>query len=108
MKIKDYFFARFGIMGVSITSENLAMFLTANGTDGEMDFSEALKNDLDKVFLKVVFDLLVAPNVSEDDFSISYDKNSLKEWYKVECKRLGVEDLFSGLDSGVEDMSFLA
>lgn len=108
MKIKDYFFARFGIMGVSITSENLAMFLAANGTDGEMDFSEALKNDLDKVFLKVVFDLLVAPNISEDDFSISYDKNSLKEWYKVECKRLGVEDLFSGLDSGVEDMSFLA
>lgn len=108
MTIKDYFLARFGIIGVSINSENLAVFLKANGVNIDENFQESMKNELDKNFAKVVFDLLIMPKVSEDDFSIEYDKDSLKEWYRMECKRLGVKDLFTGLDSEIEDMSFLA
>ena len=52
---------------------------------------------------------LALPNVSEGDMSISYNREGLVQFYKAECKRLGVEDVLSKTNQPkVRDMSFLA
>lgn len=108
MTIKDYFQAKFQIIGIPIDLNQADNLIIAQGIDSAKEFSAETKPDTDKVFLNIVFDMLARPNISEDDFSISYNKDALITWYKAEAKRLGVEDLISGINCEVQDMSHLA
>lgn len=64
--------------------------------------------ELDKKFLEIVRMILITPDITEDDYSVKYDRKALKEWYSAECVRLGVPNLIDKGIAVVKDMSYLA
>lgn len=107
MTIQDYLKNKISMLHLPITDENLLSFSESRGMQSNQeikDFKEA-----DVLFLEIILMVLAMPNISEGDMSISYDKVGLRQFYKAECRRLGVEDILSKANTPkVRDMSFLA
>ena len=94
MTIQDYFQGKVGLLQVPISVENLGLFLQSKGLNTDEEIGNF--KDMDILFL-------------EGDMSISHNREGLVQFYKAECKRLGVEDVLSKASQPkVRDMSFLA
>lgn len=109
--VKDYFRTRLKIMKIGISADDIDSLLIIKGIDGESDFSvfsNDEKKDIEISYLSLILDLLVHPNISEDDYSISFNKDALEDWYRAECSRLGVENEIDKGSGIIRDMSFLA
>ena len=107
MTIKDYFQGKVGLLQVPISVENLGLFLQSKGLNADEEIGNF--KDMDILFLEIILMLLAQPNISEGDMSISHNREGLVQFYKAECKRLGVEDVLSKASQPeVRDMSFLA
>lgn len=107
MTLRDYIQKKSSIIGLVMSSEAIDDFVLVNGF--ALDYQAENISDYDKVFLNLVLSLLLRPNLSEGDYSESFDRDSILKWYKLECARLGVEDLVSeSIEPSVEDKSYLA
>ncbi|MDY3344395.1 hypothetical protein PG326_03930 [Riemerella anatipestifer] len=106
--VKGYFLAKMKILGITIPDESLDVFILSNEMDGEALVSPDDSKNLDKNILEIILALLIKPDVSEDDYSIKYDRSAIMNWYAMECKRLGVPNLLESGKNEVRDMSFLA
>lgn len=90
-----------------MSSEAIDDFVSVSGFD--LDYQVSNISEYDIVFLNLVLTLLIRPDISEGDYSEKFNKDSILKWYKLECARLGVEDLVSGvIQPSVEDKSYLA
>lgn len=105
MTIKEYFNNRNKRLGINMENSQVDTYILSFGLDGNEQVSDS--NKLDIAYMDLVKDLLLLPNISEDDYSISYNRDSLLSWYRLEAKRLGIDDSLSS-DNQVQDMSFLA
>lgn len=106
--VKDYFQIKSKDLGITISEQRMNVFLLSNSLNGEMNVTPESAKELDKSFLGIILNLLITPDISEDDYSVKYDRKAIESWYAAECIRLGVQN---GLNKGknqVKDMSFLA
>lgn len=103
MTLLEYFEKKTSVLGLDLSVQALTDLIEINGgvvTDEMTD-----KDVADVMYLEVIRSMLLSPSsVSEGQYSISYDKDALVEWYKIESERLGVDPGFGS----VKDMSFLA
>lgn len=107
MKLKDYIQKKSSIIGLGVSVEAVEDFILINGFGLEHESEDI--SVFDKLFLNLVLMLLVKPDISEGDYSETYNRDSVLKWYKLECARLGVEDDYtSSLQPKVRDKSYLA
>lgn len=106
--VKDYFLAKMRTLGITMPDESLKVFLLSNALDENTIVLPDDAKELDKNFLEIILNLLITPDVTEDDYSIKYDRKSIMNWYAMECKRLGISNRLSDGANEVKDMSFLA
>lgn len=107
MTIQDYLKNKISMLHLPITNESLMSFSESKGITTNQEITDF--KAVDVLFLEIILMVLAMPNVSEGDMSISYDKEGLRQFYKAECRRLGVEDVLSKATTPkVRDMSFLA
>ncbi len=50
------------------------------------------KKEVQIAIVEYIPTLLLRPNVSENGFSISWDKRALRDFYSLRCKELGLKD----------------
>lgn len=87
MTTHEYIKERFEAMEVYLTESELL--------DIYPDCEEMYNVDIRTLQLAVlnfIHYLLLKPNVSEGGVSVSWNANDLKDFYKLECMRLGVEN----------------
>ncbi|OPB98929.1 hypothetical protein BAS10_04475 [Elizabethkingia meningoseptica] len=103
---QNYFKSKLSLLGITMSDQDLEIFFLSKEvipTDSLTD-----PKQMDVLFTEIVLGLLVRPDISEDDYSIKYNKDSLEAWYSFECTRLGIENLLKKGESEVKDMSFLS
>ncbi len=103
MTVLEYYQKRSSVLGLNFSTQALTDFIEVSGlaTGDTMDD----KDEYDAFYIDIVKGLLIQPqSISEGQYSISYDKKALMDWYLMEARRLGVSP---GIGE-VRDMSYLA
>lgn len=109
MTLKELYKHKLSFLQISISEEKISDFLASKQVDENEEVSKDVSKEKDTLFLELILSLLVAPNISEDNFSISYDRNYILQWYAIECERLGVKNLLKESEKPkVKDKSYLA
>lgn len=103
---KDYFQSRLRRLSITMSDEDLEVFFVSKQMTGSSDLTKP--DDMDKALMEIVLELLITPDISEDDYSIKYDRKALESWYAMECTRLGIENLLNKGKVQVKDISSLA
>ncbi len=103
---KEYFQSKLRRLSITMSDADLDVFFASKQIDGAFDLTKP--DDMDKLFTEIVLELLITPDISEDDYSIKYDRKALESWYAMECSRLGMEDLLKKGKVQVKDISYLA
>lgn len=103
---QSYFNSKLNLLGITMSDQDLEVFFLSKDINPADSLTDP--KQMDAVFTEIVLGLLVKPDISEDDYSIKYNKDSLEAWYSYECTRLGIENLLKKGESEVKDMSFLS
>lgn len=103
---KDYFQSKLRRLSITMSDADLDIFFASKqiNASGNLDKPD----EMDTAFIEIVLELLAKPDISEDSYSIKWDRKALERWYSLECKRLGIPDLLKDSDLEVKDISFLA
>lgn len=103
---KEYFQSKLRRLSITMSDADLDVFFASKQIDGAQDLIKP--DDMDKFFTEIVLELLIVPDLSEDDYSIKYERKALESWYAMECSRLGIDDLLKKGKVQVKDISYLA
>lgn len=103
---KEYFQSKLRRLSITMSDADLDVFFASKQIDGAFDLIKP--DDMDKLFTEIVLELLIIPDISEDDYSVKYDRKALESWYAMECSRLGIGDLLKKGKVQVKDISYLA
>lgn len=106
--VTDYFQSKLKTIGINFSDADLAVFMTANAVNAADSVSSDTAKVYDKAFMEIVRAILITPDISEDDYSVKYDRKAIREWYAAECVRLGIPNLLNKGANQVKDISFLA
>jgi hypothetical protein len=91
MEIKEYIRQRFGAFGIQLSDADLLSI--------SMEQGEVTQDNISKIEVAIVRyipNLLLRPNsISESGFSMSWDKQGMKDFYSIKCKEYGLEDLLN-------------
>ena len=95
MTIGNYIKAKFNLWSVELSDDfiNLELYrINLNAAD-----NMTATSNVDEFYYNVIPDLLLMPsNVSEGGFSISYDKEAMKNFYSMIASKLGKPNVLSG------------
>lgn len=96
MNVSDYITQKIGSFGMNLSEADL-LDMTLNSLislDDEITQDNMI--EVNKAIAAFIPSLLARPaSVNESGFSISWDKDGLKEYYAMLCKQLGLENVFS-------------
>lgn len=103
---KDYFKSKLSRLSITMSDADLDIFFASK----QINESGTLEkpDEMDVAFTEIVLELLAKPDVSEDSYSVKWDRKALERWYSIECNRLGIPNLLTKSDLEVKDVSFLA
>jgi len=91
MTIGDYINSKLSIWGLELPNDFMEVELSKLSTSLNSDFNEP---KADEFFYNTIPVLLFSPSsISEGGFSISYNKEGVKEYYTFLAGKLGKEDL---------------
>ncbi len=88
MTTKEYIIQQFGSFGIQLSEAELVDLCNGKTDEPYLDN----KKDMQIAIVKYIPTLLLRPNVSENGFSISWDKKALRDFYSLRCKELGIKD----------------
>lgn len=105
---KEYFQSKLRRLSITMSDEDLDIFFAVKQIESSSYLEKP--DDMDKLFTEIVLELLAKPDISEDSMSIKWNRTSLENWYSIECRRLGIENLLLPVVNKitVQDISFLA
>lgn len=106
MTIKDYITSKFQTFGINLSEADLIDISMTVSLDDELTVDN--KNDVYMALaISVIPQLMLRPkSIGEQGFSVSYDKDSLKEYYAWLCKTLDIDDELNDI-SRITDASNL-
>ena len=98
MSVAEYIQSKFQSFGVTI-SEAETLEMSINGCiDLSADLSVENMKAVSVAMTEFIPSLLLRPqSVGEGGFSMSFNAQSLKDFYGSECLRLGIDNLLSGV-----------
>lgn len=97
MTVKEYISGKFRKFGIQLSEADLlGMSLKAN-----VDFGEEMSQDnitaVEVAMARFIPELLgCAASVSESGFSMSWDKQGIKDYYAMLCRQYGLKDELNG------------
>ncbi|RKT01100.1 DUF6706 family protein [Chryseobacterium defluvii] len=103
---KDYFQSKLRRLSITMSDEDLDVFFASKQITESGDLDKP--DQMDIAFTEIVLELLVKPDISEDSYSVKWDRKALETWYSIECSRLGIPNLITQGKDEVKDISFLA
>lgn len=106
--VKGYFISKLSSLGIEMSESDLSMRLLPWEINEDEAINAETAKEADKKFLEIILTLLVRPDISEDDYSVKYDRGAIVKWYNAECVRLGIRNPLMQGALQVKDMSFLA
>lgn len=92
MSIREYISLRFASFGVRLSE---ADFIDISLTESlNINDSVTLENkeSVEKAYVQYIPTALTAPIISEGGMRVEVDKDGLREYYKIMCYRLGLEN----------------
>ena len=89
MTVSEYIVSEFSEFGVKLSDNTLNALLIDNGIDSNTEYDPTIAK---KVIAGYIPKLLLKPQMSEGDFSIKYDRDSIISYYNVICGELGIEN----------------
>lgn len=88
MEIKEYIRQRFSAFGIQLSDADLLCISMEEGEITEDNISK-----IEVAIVRYIPNLLLRPNsISESGFSMSWDKQAMKDFYTLKCKEYGLED----------------
>lgn len=108
MTILEFIMERCKKLSLPFKKEEVEVHLLLAELDPESEITKEIKLKSDKIFLDLVYDLLITPDITEGDYSVKFDRGAIKDWYSAQCSILGIEDLFLKKSDIVKDLSYLA
>ncbi len=88
MKIKEYIRQRFEAFGIQLSDADLLCI--------SMEEGEVTQNNISKIefaIVRYIPNLLLRPSsISESGFSMSWNKQAMKDFYSLKCKEYGLEN----------------
>jgi len=98
MKVAAFIQDKFQSFGITVSeAETLEMSING-GIDLNADLTAENMKAVSVAIAGFIPSLLLRPqSVSEGGFSMSFNAQSLKDFYSSECARLGIENLLSGV-----------
>lgn len=88
MEIKEYIRQRFSAFGTELSDADLLCITMEEG--------EVTKDNISKVevaMVRYIPNLFLRPNsISESGFSMSWNKQAMKDFYSLKCKEYGLEN----------------
>ena len=91
MEIKEYIRQRFGAFGIQLSDADLLSISMEQGKVTQDNISR-----IEVAIVRYIPNLLLRPNsISESGFSMSWDKQGMKDFYSIKCKEYGLEDLLN-------------
>ena len=95
MTIGNYIKAKFNLWSVELSDDFISLELSRVNLRFEEDMTAT--SNVDEFYYNVIPDLLLMPSsVSEGGFSISYDKEAMKNFYSMIATKLGKPNVLSG------------
>lgn len=105
MTVLDYFLNKNTVAGIDMPDSQAEVFIISHGMVSTDPVLPTISKEVDIAWLASVALILVRPDISEDDYSIKFDRASVLKFYHLESARLGIENEFL---STVVDKSYLA
>ena len=105
MTIGEYFTSRGEMISIAASPARVAMFVSSAGLNEADEVTAENALNVRKAFLNAVLFLLVTPDISEDSYSVRFDRTAVANIYRIEAAELGIPNR---LDSVVVDKSYLA
>ena len=102
MTVKTYIKGKFQSFGIQLSEADL-LDISLNGDD---ELTTGNKKDAEIAIAGFIPQLLLRPqSISENDFSASFNAQSIKDYYAFLCKQYGLENNLSA--SSISDASNL-
>lgn len=96
MTVLSYIKTLLSVSSVVVSDEFLEAQLISHGLEADNEVTENNKRSVREALFHTIPVILTAPrNISEGGYSISYDKDSLRAFYKLLANELGLEDMLS-------------
>lgn len=85
MTTHEYIKEKFGSFGIQVSNADL---FDIHPSDEILTDTR----DINVSIVKFIPQLLARPNISENGFSISWDRKAIMEYYNLMCKRYGLKN----------------
>lgn len=98
MTVSAYIQSNFQTFGITISEAELLGMSIRNSLDTTQDLTAQNMTAVDTAIARFIPSLLARPqSISEGGFSMSFNPDSLKEYYSALCTELGIENVLSGV-----------
>lgn len=87
MTVLEYIKGKYSGFGIQLSEAELSDFYTEDKL-----LTPALRAEAELKLVQYIPTILARPNVSESGFSITYDKEGLRSYYKIKVSELGLYD----------------
>ena len=105
MTIGNYIQAKLKRFQFSMADDELEAVLADKGLMPEMVYTPELGNTVKKALISIIPELLLAPDISQGDYSIKFKVDGIKAYYSMLCKETGDPDVFNPTLDTIVDKS---
>lgn len=88
MTTHEYIRQKFGSFGIQLSEADLLDIYP-------YDEDYAGQKEIQVAIVRFIPSLLMRPNISENGFSMNWDRNGLKDFYSLRCKELGINNVLA-------------
>ena len=78
-----------------MVDDELEAVLIDQDLTSSTEYSSEKSKQVKKVLIAIIPELLLAPDISQGDYSIKYKIDGIKAYYSVLCKETGEQDVFN-------------
>lgn len=95
MTIGNYIQAKLNRFHLSMGNDEIDVILSTDNLTSESEYIPSHDVIVKKALIAVIPELLLAPDLSQGDFSIKRNIAGVRAYYSLLCKELGMPDLLS-------------
>ena len=103
MTIGNYIQAKLKRFQFSMADDELEVILIDQNLTLATVYSSADSIKVKKALIAIIPELLLAPDISQGDYSIKYKIDGIKAYYSMLCKETGEQDVFNPSQDAIID-----
>lgn len=92
MTIREYIETKLATYGVELSREEVYILITDAGLQESSEYTADSALSAKKALVNVIPELLLRANVTEGGYSVSWNIDGIKAFYRLLCGETGMED----------------